>query len=163
MRQSAIPGTLTPMKIAEETADRLVVEDNARFLQLVFFLVGAGAVAAAALNPEGDGPVLRLLIAEMGLAIWAVGWWYAPSLKIAFERSQSRITVEHKRLFMTRAYTLSFDRLERAMWQSNWSDGTRMTRLALVMDDGPIPMEFGFGGADRAPIAKTINDWLESP
>ena len=31
------------------------------------------------------------------------------------------------------------------------------------MKDGPLPMEFGFAGAPRQPVADAINDWLTEP
>ncbi|MEM7178724.1 MAG: hypothetical protein AAF503_13590 [Pseudomonadota bacterium] len=152
------------MKIVENTDQRLVIVDRPWLLGGFVWAMG-GACLVAALFGTGDagGFWPRLFVAGLGLGACWVAWSYLPFLTITFDRSRNAMLHQSHRLFRPGAFTMDFDRIHRARLEATWSDSARLTRVVLEIDGEIVPLEYGFGSADRDHIVEAINEWLTRP
>lgn len=148
------------MKIESETEDRLVVISHPWVVTVGTGVLGAAPILAAIVDPGSDTVTFRLFLFAIGAGALWLGWKYMPFLTVVFDRPSDQVSVTHHRVTGNRTYALALREVSKAMHQAQWSEGTRMERLALKMRDGQIPLEFGYVDTPRQPIADRINAWL---
>lgn len=150
------------MKVAESSENRLVVRHVPWLLGGFMWLMG-GAALYAAIFRAGSFASLgeAILVPLLGVAMLAGGWWFAPVVTLDFDRTANRLTFREARLLRLSVRVIDLSKIECVQLQSNWSDGARLTRLALRTADGVTPLETGYSSADRAKVASVINAWLE--
>lgn len=147
------------MKIVLSTADRLVIEDRPWFLWITLPLLGGPALFAA-LTGRVEGWGTTILVGCLGAGAFAVLWHFAPFQRFIFDRPAATFTHEIHRLTGRQVWTRPLADIRRAADEGNWSDGARLERVTLLTRDGRHPLESGFSSTSKAPIIKTINDWL---
>ena len=119
------------------------------------------ALLAAVAGDEGAGIAERFLIGALGLAALWVAWRFFCFLHIIFDREAGHVDHRSIRPFGSSRKHIDLGRVEKAQVQANWDgDGSRLTRLALETVDGPIPLEYGYGPADRRRLESAVNQWL---
>ena len=148
------------MRTVSNTPDRLVIEDRPRVLAITLWLMGLGALFAA-VSGQTDGIAETLLVFILGTGVLCMAWYFFPFQRFTFDRTVGAFTRRIARVTGATVETLELDQIERAALQSQWNDGTRMDRVALLTKSGPFPLEFGFVNARRAPVVSDINSWLE--
>ena len=148
------------MKTVSNTPKCLVIEDRPHFLAGFVWLLGLGALLAA-VTGQTAGLAETLLVYALGLGTMALAWHFFPFQRFTFDRTAGEFTRRIARVTGATIDRLPLSEIDRAALQSHWSDGTRMQRVALLTKDGPLPLEFGFVGAERQPIVTDINGWLE--
>ena len=147
------------MKIVETSPDRLILEDRPRFLA-GFVWVMSAACLLAVVTGKTDWPAETLLVIGLGFGGGWIAHRFFPYQRLIFDRRAERFTRVVARITGRTVTTLPLPEIERAAVQAQWSEGTRMERLALVAGGERLPLEFGFYGASRDGLAKDINAWL---
>ncbi len=149
------------MKIIEQSSDRLVVRHVPWFLGGFLTLMGVAALYAAIFKPETfTSTAEAVLVPVLGVGALAGAWWFAPVVTLTFDRSGGAVAFRETRLFRPGTRAFDYSKVERVQLQSHWSDGSRLTRLALRTSSGVVPLETGYTSADREPVMKAINAWL---
>lgn len=149
------------MKIVENTADMLVLEDRPVLLTSCLWFMGLVLIASMP-RAAKDGPGVALLIATLGATTLLVAWYFFPFQRIWFDRKTGSMHRRIARITGARCDALPLTQIKSAAGQGNWSDGRRMERIVLLTHDDPYPLEFGFFGSSRKPQIDAINDWLKS-
>lgn len=150
------------MKITEQSRERLVIRHTPWFLGGFMWLMGGAALYASAFRQDTfTSTGEAILVPSLGIAMLAGAWWFAPMVTLVFDRAAGRVWFSENRLFHPRTQGFDLSRIERAQLQSNWSDGSRLTRLALRTADGVVPLETGYSSADRTKVMSGVNAWLE--
>ncbi|MXQ09116.1 hypothetical protein GQ651_14810 [Alphaproteobacteria bacterium GH1-50] len=147
------------MRIIEETPDRLVLEDRPWVLWLTLVPVGATTLLAV-LTGEVQGRFLPILVGLIGLGAFWVLHRYAPLQRFDFDRTLGRFTHSVRRLTGAQDWVIDLDRLEQAAEQALWHGDQRLTRIALVTEDGPHPLEAAYSGRNNGELIATITAWL---
>lgn len=152
------------MKIIENTEDRLVIEHKPWFLAGITCVMGAVALFAA-ITVRGIGSVAEhFLVAALGVGALWVAWYFFAFLRITFDRARGHVRHRSIRPMGSRSKHIDLGRVMGARVEANWNgDGARLTRLTLETVDGPIPLEYGYGAADRRELETAINEWLTRP
>lgn len=151
------------MRIAENTAERLVVTERPWALVLGATLAAAAPLLLALTGYEMDSAGQRLLVGALGAGgLWLV-WRYLPFYTLIFDRSAGHVSHHIHRVTGTLSHHIPLGEIDWAKIEVRWLDDTRGERLVLGLKDGPVPLEFGFGPAPRQPVADAINEWLTRP
>ncbi len=149
------------MKITEQSKDHLVVRHVPWFIGGIMAVLGAASLYASIFKPDSfTSTAEAILVPTLGVAMLGGAWWFAPIVTLVFERTGARVTFRESRLLRPSEKIFDLRRVERVQLQANWSDGSRLTRLALRTEDGVTPLETGYTSADRKEIMKAINAWL---
>lgn len=151
------------MRIESRTPDRMVVVSRPWIFTVGATVASAAPVVSAVLSAEAGGIAMRLFLLALGFGFLAAVWRFLPFLTLILDKASGIVTVVHHRVTGNTVKNLPLASLDGAMYQSDWSEGARLERLALRGPDGPIPVEFGYSGAARSQIADAINDWLTEP
>ena len=151
------------MKITEQSKDHLVVRHVPWFVGGFMAIMGAVALYTSIFKPESfTNTAEAILVPTLGVALLGGAWWFAAIVTLVFERTGARMTFRESRLLRPSEKIFDLRQVERVQLQANWSDGSRLTRLALRTEDGVTPLETGYTSADRKKIMKAINAWLAS-
>lgn len=152
------------MEVVQSSEHELVIRDRPWLFGGMLWLMGLAALYAAItgkIEDQGTDPeLLRLFVGALGLGACGFAWWAFPFQTFRFDRLRGLFTRRKVRLLHVSEEQLPLAMVEKAMIQSNWSDDTRLERLALVANGAPLPLEVGYGGAGRTGMAETINGWL---
>lgn len=149
------------MKITEQSKDHLVVRHVPWLLGGFMAIMGLVALYATIFKPESiTSTAESILVPILGLGALGGAWWFAPIVTLTFDRQAGRVTFSEARLFRPSIKEFKISRVKRIQQQSNWSDGSRLTRLALKTTGGIVPLETGYTSADRDKVMKAINAWL---
>ena len=124
------------------------------------WLMGLAALLAA-VTGQTDGLAKSLFVFVLGLGTIAAAWHFFPFQRYTFDGDAGAFSRRIARVTGATVDTLPLHEIERATLQSNWSDGTRMQRVALLTKTGPLPLEYGFVSSERKPVVEEINDWLQ--
>ncbi len=152
------------MKIIENTSRRLVIEHKPWILAGITGLMGLFAIFGGVIGDGTGGIAERLLIVALGLAALWVAWHFFCFLRITFDREAGHVDHRSIRPFGSCRKHIDLGRVEKAQVEANWSDdGGRLTRLTLETVDGPVPLEYGYGPADRRKLESAVNKWLTQP
>jgi len=149
------------MRVILETPEKLVIEDRPRFLAgFVWFMGLAALYAALAGQMRGTGETI--LVLALGIGACAIAWHFMPFQRFEFDRAGGTFTRTIARVTGKKQETRALSAIRQAASQGEWSEeGTRMERVALLTDDGPYPLEFGYSGSSRSEVIGAINAWLE--
>lgn len=148
------------MRIETNTQDRLVVISRPWIVTVTLMGLGALAVFESVLSRNLDSFALRSMIFALGLGILWLGWAKSPFLTLDFDRPSGTLTVTHHRITGKTSRILALTDIHGALHESEWSDGSRLNRLALRTRDGSLPVEFGFSNASRQNFADAIDAWI---
>ncbi|MGI9393214.1 MAG: hypothetical protein ACR2OY_01070 [Boseongicola sp.] len=149
------------MRITHDTPDRLIIEDRPWFVAGMIWFLGLAAISAV-LTGQMDGIGEGILVLSLGIGALAIAWHFLPFQRFEFDRKNNTFTRKIARVTGSKHEVRLLGSIRQAASQGEWSDsGTRMERVALLTDDGPYPLEFGFSGSSRSDVIKTINDWLD--
>lgn len=151
------------MKITENTDRRLVIEHRPWALAGLVWAMGLAALCAGLTGADMDGWAERLLVLALGAGTCFAAWYWFAFLRITFDRDRGEVEHRSLRPFGTRSKYLRLDRIRGARVEANWSDGARLTRLALDTEDGRAQLEYGYGPADRRALETAVNEWLTRP
>lgn len=148
------------MKIVEQSAQRLVIEHRPWVMAGLVWAMGLAALYAAVTGKGVEGLAEHAPVLTLGVGTTFAAWYWFAFLRIVFDRGRG--VVEHRSLhpFGSRSKYLDLARVKHARIQANWSDGARLTRLALDTEDGIAALEYGFGSGDRTRLAAAVNAWL---
>ncbi len=150
------------MKIVERTSDRLVIRHTPWFVGGFMWLMGGAALYAAVFGADDlDDPLERLLVAALGAGVSAIAWWFAPLIEVAFDRRAGAVAFTETRILRRDVRRFPLSREIRVAQQAEHDEGARLTRLALRTPGGVVPLERGFGSADRNAVEAEINRWLD--
>jgi len=149
------------VKITENTDSHLVIVHRPWFLAGCMWAMGLAALTATVTH-EG-GPAQQVLVAALGIGICFAAWYWFAFLRITFDREMGHVEHISYRPFGTRWKYLSLDRVKGAVIEASWSDGARLTRLALDTSDGRAQLEYGYGSTDRTALERAVNEWLTRP
>ena len=151
------------MRIVRTTPDVLVIEDRPWFLWITLPVLGAPTVVAA-FTGQVDGFWTTLLVGAIGLGVFWFMHHFAPFQRFTFERETATFIHDVYRVTGHKRWTVPLGDIERAAEQAQWSDGTRLERVALITKDGKYPLESGFSNRRAQPTIDAINAWLtQSP
>ncbi|MEO0426417.1 MAG: hypothetical protein AAF160_03140 [Pseudomonadota bacterium] len=158
------------MTLGEESDARLVLWDRPWLMAGATWLFASTSLAGAVLNPEDDGPLLRLfLVALAGLLAW-IGWAKAPFQRFVFDRAAGRIRRTRWQLWRRTEDWMPLDRLVavRQERERSGESNTPMHRLVLDYEDTdgtirtePLSAVRTARRHDKALFA--LNDWLTRP
>lgn len=148
------------MRIESQTANRMVVVSRPWVLAVGAAVATSTPVVMAIFDPDAGGPGMRLFLVALGVAFSLVIWRYMPFVTLILDKPSGKVTLIRHRVTGNTIRILPLASIEGAMYQSNWSDGTRLERLALRGKEGPIPVEFGYWSGARSHVADAINNWL---
>ena len=151
------------MRITQNTDHRLVIEHRPWALAGIVWLMGLAALYGAAVGNEAEGPLVRAFVGALGLAVCFAAWRWFAFLRITFDRNIGEVEHRAIRPFGTRAKYLALDRVLGARVEAQWSDGVRMTRLALETKDGRAQLEYGYSSGERRALEAAVNEWLTRP
>lgn len=149
------------MQVVEETEEKLVIEDRPWFLAGVVWLLGLAALSAAILG-QLRGPGETLLVLVLGAGTTAIAWYFMPFQRFEFDRASGTLTRTIARVTGSKKEVRPLSTICQAASQGNLNDGARLERVALLTDDEPYPLEFGFSGTSRTEVIKAINAWLDT-
>ncbi|MEM8632949.1 MAG: hypothetical protein AAGF74_17110 [Pseudomonadota bacterium] len=150
------------MKLVSNSYDCLVIEDRPVFWTLTVWLMGAGAMIAV-LSGQTDGFWQAAMVFGLGAGIMVFAWYCFPFQRLTFDRRRGHLIRRIARVTGGRDDVMELRQIQRAALQSHWGEETRMERLALLTDGGPVPLEFGYFSQTRAPLVAIINAWLDAP
>jgi hypothetical protein len=149
------------MRVIHQTPEMLVIEDRPWFIAGVIWLMGLAAIYAAVagqLRSTGE----TILVLALGIGTSAIAWYFLPFQRFVFDRVNGTLARKIARVTGSKHETRSLNTIRQAASQGEWSaEGSRMERVALLTDDGPYPLEFGFSGTSRTDVIKAINVWLD--
>ncbi len=149
------------MKIIENNASKLVLEDRPIVLTTCLWLMGLAAISAALTGATGStGETLAM--GACGIGTTLVAWHFFPFQRITFDRESGHMHRRIARVTNATEILLPFAKIRSAAGQGNWSEGTRMERIVLLTDEDPYPLEFGFFGTSRKAEIDAINTWLNA-
>jgi len=151
------------VKITENTDRRLVIEDRPWGLAGIVWVLGLVTLYSGVTGVDMDGWAERLVVLALGIGVLAAAWYFFAFLRITFDRDRGEVEHVSLRPFGTRCKYLRLDRVQGAVVEANWSDGARLTRLALDTEDGRAQLEYGYGSADRRALETAVNEWLTRP
>ena len=149
------------MRITHETQEKLIIEDRPWFVAGMIWFLGLAAISAV-LTGQMDGIGEAILVLALGIGAAAIAWHFLPFQRFEFDRTNNTFTRTIARVTGSKQTAQPLSTIRQAASQGDWSDGgTRMERVALLTDDGPCPLEFGFSGTSRSEIIQAINTWLD--
>jgi len=150
------------MKIIEQSKDRLVVRHCPWVLAGVMALMGAAAFYHVIFDADSFHNLAeRRLVAGLGAVCLMVVWWFAPVVKLEFDRRAGRVLFRESRLFRTTARAFDLNRIGRAQIERNQRGIGSLTRLVIRTLDGVTLLDTGFSSFNRTKAMAEINDWLE--
>ena len=147
------------MKILETTPNHLILEDRPRLVAGFVWFTGVSCIWAA-LAGQMDGLGQASLVAALGVGTLWIAHQFFPFQRLRFDRRSETLTRIVARLNGRKVTTNTLSSIERAAVEAQWNEGTRMERLALVINGEQHPLEFGFYGKSRGGLANEINTWL---
>lgn len=154
------------MKVAEDTTQRLIIEDRpiALSLFLLLMVLAFGAVGAALLF---RGEIWGLMFIVIGSGIpFGFMFLFVRRVQVVFDRTENRVDFHRKNLLRSRHHDLPLADIARAELQvSKNLKGPDNYRAALVVDAGPNaghhPITIAYtSGNDHARCVEAINTWL---
>ncbi|NNF25448.1 MAG: hypothetical protein HKN63_11705 [Rhodobacteraceae bacterium] len=148
------------MKIEENTPDRLVIRDRPRILAGFCWFMGALCLWAAPFDADLGGIGERVLVFGLGCGALYIAWRAFPFQTFTFDRPSGRFIHDIRRPMRSAQHTLPIADIDRAALRSTWSDSSRMEQVVLETRSGEHPLEWGFVGVPREPVAEAINTWL---
>ena len=148
------------MRITHETHERLIIEDRPWFVAGMVWLLGLAAISAV-VTGQMDGIGEAILVLALGIGAAAIALHFLPFQRLEFDRANNTFTRTIARVTGSKQEVRLLSTIRQAASQGDWSEGgTRMERVALLTDDGPYPLEFGFTGTSRSDVIQAINAWL---
>ena len=102
------------------------------------------------------------LVAALGVGVTFAAWYWFAFLRITFDRDTGQVEHRSLRPFGSRSKFIDLAKVNGARIEAQWSDGVRLTRLALDTEDGVAALEYGYSSTDRA-VESAINEWLTRP
>lgn len=149
------------MKIAHRSNDRLVITHRPWLLLVLTSVLGASAMLGAIVGGE-DLQTLwkRLFVFALGAMVAGFAWRYMPLVTLDFDRTGGYLSRQDHRITGTTSTRYPLAAISRALYQSNYSENTRLERLAIEIDGERIPLEHAYGSGKRTPFVTAINDWL---
>ncbi|MGI9388475.1 MAG: hypothetical protein ACR2O1_00325 [Boseongicola sp.] len=151
-----------PMRVTHKSKEMLVIEDRPWFVAGVVWFLGLAAISSV-LTGQMDGIGETILVLALGLGAATIAWHFLPFQRIEFDRTNGKFTRKIARVTGSKWEMRSLTTIRQAASQGDWSEGgTRMERVALLTDDGPYPLEYGFSGTSRAEVIQAINSWLDN-
>ena len=151
------------MRITKNTDRQLVIVHRPWFLAGCLWAMGLAAVYATVSGTQKGGLAEQILVALLGVGTCFAAWYWFAFLRITFDRDLGQVEHISFRPFGTRWRYLPLDRVKGAVIEASWSDGARLTRLALDTEDGRAQLEYGYGSADRTDLEQAVNEWLSRP
>ena len=148
------------MRVVHDTEDKLVIEDRPWFLAGFVWFMGLAAISVV-LTGQTRGPGEVILLLALGIGVAMIAWHFMPFQRFEFDRPGGTFTRTIARVTGKKLEKRALATIRQAASQGSRSDGARMERVALLTDDGPYPLEFGYSGSSRTHIIGAINDWLE--
>ena len=149
------------MRITHNTAERLIIEDRPWFIAGLVWVLGLAALSAALLG-QTDGTGETILVLALGVGACAIAWRFLPFQRFEFDRPNDTFRRRIARVTGAKIEARQLSTIRQAASQGNWSEGARMERVALLTDEEPYPLEFGYSGSSRAEIIEAINAWLKA-
>ncbi len=151
------------MFVSENTDTRLVLRHRPWQVAALVWLIGFACQWAWLTDPD-LGPVARWLVLVLGFGSVGAAWWYFPFTETVFDRRGRTVTHTERRLLSTVYTPIPLNDIEHAQVDAIRSDdGSRLTRLTLVIGGRRHPLEYGYGPADRRAVETAINEWLTRP
>ena len=144
------------MKIVETTPNHLILEDQPRLLAGFVWFIGAFCIWAA-LAGQMDGLGETTLVAALGIGTLWIALQFFPFRRLRFDSRYEMFTRVVARLNGRKITSHTLSSIERAAVEAQWNEGTRIERLALVINGEKHPLEIGFYGTSRGRLAKEIN------
>jgi len=151
------------MKIVENTDRRLVIVHRPWVLAGLIWGMGLAALYGAITGKQIGSVPEHVLVAGLGIGVTFAAWYWFAFLRITFDRDTGRIEHRSIRPFGSRSKFIELDRVRSARIQAEWTENTRMTRLALDTEDGIAALEYGFAAGDRRALETAVNEWLTRP
>ncbi len=148
------------MKIVETTPDLLIIEDRPWFLWILVPVLACPPLYAS-VTGQVDGTWETILCFCLGVGMFWFLHHFAPFQRFTFDRTSGTFTHWIKRINGTRDWHVPLSEIQRAAEQAQWSDGTRLERVALITKGGRHPLESGFSSRRAKPMVEAINTWLE--
>ena len=148
------------MRVTRQDSSALVIVDFPWLLGLIVFPGGLALVYAAvsaAVEHRGIGQILGF--SGGGLLTLLVGAVFVKRAVFEFDLVRRELAWRRSGVFGQRGGVVPFDRIRRAVVQSmNSSDGTTY-RVALLTEDGDLPITdaYSTGEAKKQRISETIN------
>ena len=147
------------MKIAENTPNRLVIEDRPWILWAVLTLLGAPALYVG-FGEQTAGPLESTVAIVVGLGAFAILWHFAPFQRFILDRKAGIFTHQITRLTGRKTWERPLSDIRRAAVEGNRTDEARLERITLLTHEGRHPMESGFSSQSRQHVVDAINEWL---
>ncbi len=151
------------MKIVENTDRRLVIVHRPWVMAGIVWTLGLAALFGAVTGKQIGSTAEHVLVAALGIGVSFAAWYWFAFLRITFDRDTGQVEHRSLRPFGSRSKFLDLDRVRGAKIEAQWSENTRLTRLALDTEDGVAALEYGFGSGDRAALETAVNEWLTRP
>ncbi len=126
------------------------------------WLLGLAAISVSATGQVG-GTVETILVLALGIGVCAIAWQFIPFQRFEFDRPNGTFTRTIARVTGKKLQTRALNSIRQAAGQGKWSQGARIERVALLTEDGPYPLEYGYSRSERTEIIRAINDWLDAP
>ncbi len=150
------------MKIVENTDRRLVIVHRPWVIAGLIWMMGLAALYGAVTGKQIHSTAEHMLVAALGLGVTFAAWHWFAFLRITFDRDTGQVEHRALRPFGSHSKFLDLARVRGARIEAQWSDGVRLTRLALDTEDGVAALEYGYSSTDRA-VESAINEWLTRP
>ena len=114
----------------------------------------------SSLSGQTSGMAETVLVTSLGFGMLWIAHQLFPYQRLTFNKKTGLFTRVVARLNGRKITSHALSNIERAAIEAQWSEGTRMERLALVINGEKHPLEFGFYGTSRGGLVKKINTWL---
>lgn len=155
-----------PMRIRENTPDRLIVEDQPWFLGgvLIVFVLGFVLAALTALT-RGD---VTATLAFVGVAagVGLIFGFFVERVWLILDRRASKVELRRRSLRRFRTEGFALPELEYALVQTNYDSDGNTYRLVLKRRDqqAPVPVTSYYSGnqSDTQRMVDAIDTWLKA-
>ncbi len=151
------------MKIVENTDRRLIIVHRPWVMAGLIWVMGLAALYGAITGKQIGSLAEHVLVAALGVGVTFAAWYWFASLRITFDRDKGQVEHRSLRPFGSRSKFIDLDKVRGARIEANWSENTRLTRLALDTEDGVAALEYGYGAGDREALETAVNEWLTRP
>ena len=149
------------MRVVENTSSRLTLEDRPRFLAGFLWFMGLLCLFTA-ITGKTEGLGEAIIVPALGVMTCGIAHYFFPFQRITFDRTNARMTRVLARLTGRKVTSYPLHGIRRAKLQAQWSESSRLERLALEVDTTTLPLEFGYSSASRADLVELINTWLSA-
>lgn len=151
-----------PMRIMENTPDRLVIVDKPIFTAALLWIGGAALLFVSFSLIGGPFDLLPIISAACGFFLVFLAWRCLPFITVEFDRTSARITRRFKRINGTKEDHLPLAEARRAGFLQTLFGTGGLRRVALNPSEKPFHLEYGLIGLDRRNLVVEINRWLGS-